>query len=158
MRMEMETIMEWRAPEHHFEKRTTDWYWMLGIVALAGAVLSFYFGNMLFAIFIVLSAVTLGTLSYRETKEVETRVTPKGIVVGKYLYAFRSQRSFWIEDDHVRGPRILLHPLNSFMPLITIPIAEEVDLDDLREILMQFLDEEFLEESLVHKLLDKVGL
>jgi hypothetical protein len=154
----LESIVEWQAPEHHFDKRTADWYWILGIIALAGAVLSFYFGNFLFAIFILLGGFTIGFLSYRETKDVTVKVTNKGIVFHKFLYEFRSHKSFWIEDDHTRGPRLLMHPLGTLSTLTVIPISEEIDLEQLRDLLLNFLDEEMLQESLVHRLFDKIGL
>jgi hypothetical protein len=154
----METIVEWQSPEHHFGPKSADWYWIVGIVAVAGAVLSFYFDNMLFAVFILLSAFTIGFLSYKETRDVSVRVTNKGIVFHKFLYEYRSHKSFWIEDDHVHGARILMHSQSSFSPLTVIPIAEEIDLEQLRDLLLNFLDEEILQESLVHRLFDKIGL
>jgi hypothetical protein len=154
----LETLAEWQSPEHHFDQRSKDWYWILGIVALGSAILAFYFDNFLFGIFILLAAFTIGFLSYKETRDVSVKVTDKGIVFHRYLYAFRSHHSFWIDDEHLRGARILLRPTNSFLPLTAIPVAEEVDLNELRELLLQFLDEEFLEESFIHRLFDKIGL
>ena len=48
----METILEWHSPEHHFDRKANDWYWILGIVCVAAAVLAFYFDNFLFGIFV----------------------------------------------------------------------------------------------------------
>lgn len=154
----LETIAEWQSPEHHFDRRSNDWYWILGIVSLGIAVLAFFFDNFLFGVFIILAAFTVGFLSWRETKDVNVKITSKGIVFHKHLYPFRSQRSFWIDDEHNRGARILLQPQNSFLPLITIPVADEIDLNELREFLLQFLEEEYLEESFMHRLFDKIGL
>ena len=151
----MESILEWHSPEHHFDKKSTDWYWMLGIICIGASVLSFYFGNFLFGIFIVIASLTVGMLSYKETKVVPIKIVHKGIVFGKHLYPWISFRSFWIEDEHVHGARILLHPNSSFLPMITIPINEEVDLNDVREVLLEFLVEEFLAESIIHHWFDK---
>ena len=154
--MENQTILEWQSPEHHFDKKTNDWYWILGIIVLGAAVLAFYFDNFLFGIFIIIAGLTIGMLSYKETKTVTVKITAKGIVFGKSLYPWMSYRSFWIEDEHIHGYRILMHPTNSYLPLVVIPVNEEVDLNDVREILLDFLAEEFLEESLVHKWFDKL--
>jgi len=154
--MEGETILAWHSPEHHFDKKSNDWYWMLGIVCIGAAVLAFYFDNLLFGIFIVIAGLTVGMLSYRETKVVPIRITSKGLIFGRHLYPWASFRSFWIEDEHVHGARILLHPASSYLPLNTIPVNEEVDLNDVRDILLEFLEEEFLRESLVHQWFDKL--
>jgi hypothetical protein len=151
-----ETILEWHSPEHHFDKKANDWYWILGIICVGAAVLSFYFKNFLFGVFIIIAGATIGMLSYRETKVVPIKIVPKGIIFGRHLYPWTSYRSFWIEDEHVHGARILLHPVSSYLPLVVIPINEEVDLNDVRDTLLDFLEEEFLKESLVHKWFDKL--
>lgn len=152
----METILEWHSPEHHFDRKSNDWYWILGVIVLGAAVLAFYFGNFLFGIFIIIAGATIGMLSYKETKVVSIKITSKGVVFGKVLYPWMSYRSFWIEDEHTHGYRILMHPVNSFLPLATIPVNEEVDLNDVRDVLLEFLEEEFLSESIVHKWFDKL--
>jgi hypothetical protein len=152
----METIIEWQSPEHHFDRKNVDWYWALGIIVLGSVVLAFYFKNFLFAIFLIIASIVVGTLSYQETKSAPVKITTKGIAFGRRLYPWLSVRSFWIEDDHIHGARILLHSTNPYLPLIVIPISEEVDLNDVRDILLEFIEEEFLHESIFHKWFDKI--
>ncbi len=152
----METILEWHSPEHHFDKKSNDWYWILGIITIAASVLAFYFDNFLFGIFIIIAGFTIGLLSYKETRDLNIKIVPKGIIVGRQMYPWLSQRSFWIEDDHIHGDRILIHPLGSLSPLVIIPVSDEIDLNDLREILLEFLEEEYLQESIIHKWFDKL--
>ena len=123
---------------------------------MGASVLAFYFGNFLFGIFIIIAGVTVGMLSYKETKVVTTKIVPKGIVFGRQLYPWTSYRSFWIEDEHVHGARILMHPVSSLLPLTIIPINEEINLNDVRDVLLEFLDEEFLKESIIHKWFDTI--
>lgn len=152
----METILEWHSPEHHFDKKKSEWYWMLGIICVGACVLAFYFGNILFGILLIVAGGTVGLLSYKETKSVPIKIVDKGIIFGRHMYPWTSCRSFWIEDEHIHGARILLHPLSVFMPLITIPINEEVDLNNVRDLLLEFLEEEFLQESIIHKWFDNL--
>jgi hypothetical protein len=154
--VEQETILEWHSPEHHFNKKSNDWYWILGVISLGAAVLAFYFGDFLFGIFIIIACATIGMLSYKETKILPVKIIHKGIIFGRQLYPWASYRSFWIEDEHTHGARILMHPVNSFLPLIIIPINEEVDLNDVRDTLLEFLEEQFLAESIVHQWFDKL--
>ena len=153
-----EALKHWQSHEHRRPEKQRDWFWILGIIAVAGAVLAFYFDNTIFGIFILIAGLALGLNHYRKPDEVSVTITGRGITFGKYLYPFASYRSFWIEDDHIHGPRILMHPTNNFLPLLAIPISEDEDIDDVRDILLEFLHEEFLEESLVHKLFDKLGI
>jgi hypothetical protein len=152
----METILEWHSPEHHFDKKSADWYWILGVIILGASVLAFYFHNFLFGVFIIIAGLTIGMLSYKETKSVLVKISNKGLIFGNALYPWVSYRSFWIEDEHTHGYRILLHPTNPYLPLTIIPVNQEIDLNDVREILLEFLEEEFLQESLVHQWFDKL--
>jgi hypothetical protein len=156
--MQKQSLIEWRVLEHPHSKKSRDWFWYLGIVAAAGTVLAFYFGNNLFGIFIIIAAITLSIKSFRKPEEVTVSVTTHSIVMGDYEYPYPNYRSFWIEDDHMHGPRILLHPLKSYLPLFILPIAEDVDLDLLRDTINDYLDEEYLRESVLHRLFDKLGI
>jgi hypothetical protein len=152
----MESIVEWQSPEHNFDRKTPDWYWALGVIAVGSAVLAFYFHNWIFGIFITLAAFVIGILSYRDTRVVTIKISERGITFGEKLHPFKEYRSFWIEEDHVHGPRILLRTFSSFMPLSIIPVAEEIDLNELHQLLIHFLREEYLSETLIHKLFDKM--
>lgn len=152
----METILEWHSPEHRFDKKKNDWYWILGIIVVGAAVLSFYFDNFLFGVFIIIAGATVGMLSYKETRIVPIKITAKGIVFNNQFHPWMSYQSFWIEDEHVHGARVLLRSTNSYLPLTVIPVNEEVDLNEVREIILEFLEEQFLEESLIHKWFDKL--
>jgi len=110
----------------------------------------------LFGVFIIIAGITLGMLSYKETKIIPVKIVHKGIIFGKQLHPWLSYRSFWIEDEHPHGFRILMHPTSSYLPITIIPVNEEIDLNDIRDILLEFLEEEFMEESLVHKWFDKI--
>ncbi len=151
-----EFFLEWQSPEHHFDRKSADWYWILGVIVLAVAVLAFNFGNTLFGIFVLIAGITVGTLSYKDTKHSDVRVGPKGIAFGRSLFPYSSYRSFWIEEEHTHGSRILLHPVSNFLPLTIIPIADEVKLDELEELLSNFLEQEPLQESILHKWFDRL--
>lgn len=150
----METIIEWQSKEHHFDKKSVDWYWGLAIITAASGFLAFYFDNWIFGIFIILAALTIGILSFRETRMVSVKISGQGIVFNRSFFPFSSYVSFWIEEEHVHGSRILLRSKNRMLPLTVIPIDENINLDDLRDILDNFLPLEFLEESIFHKWFD----
>lgn len=154
--MENEPILEWHSPQHHFDKKTTDWYWIFGIIVLAAAVLAFYFGDFLFGVFIIIAGITIGFLSFKETQVLPIKVTKKGVIFGRQLYPWTSYSSFWIEDERIHGAHILLNPTNSFLPLVIIPINEEVDLNEVRDVFLDFLEEEMLTESILHRWFDKL--
>ena len=154
----METFLEWQDYEHNYVEHTKDWYWILGIVTICAAILAFFFGNILFGIFILLAGLILGLLTKKKPKIVTIKITNKGIVVGDMQYPFANFHSFWIEDDHMYGPRILLHPKSSMLPLTAVLIGDNVDLDHVADILDNYLEEVPMRESAVHRLFDYLGM
>lgn len=157
-RAENVPLIEWRDYAHNYVEHTKDWFWILGIVTIGGAVLAFFFHNYLFGIFILLAGLVLGLLAGRKPKVVSSFVTPRGITVGDIHYPFSNFHSFWVETDHMHGTRILLHPTNSFLPLTAIMVEENVDHEHLSDVLNDYLDEVPMRESAVHRLFDYFGL
>jgi hypothetical protein len=151
-----EIFFEWESPEHHFDKKTVDWYWIVGIISVGASVLSFYFGNILFGLFILIAGFIIAYLSYKETAVVPIKIGAGGILFGRAFHPFDSYKSFWVEDDHMHGPRILLHPISNLLPLTIIPIAEGIDLTELEDFLIDFLNQEPMRESILHKWFDKL--
>src|SRR6185503_10371095 len=108
-------------------------------------------------IFILLAGLVLGLLARRKPRVVPIKITPRGIIVGDLQYSFDSYLSFWIEVDHMHGPRVLLHPKSSALPLTAIMIGDNVDLDHVADILNDYLEEVPMKESAVHRLFDYLG-
>src|SRR3989338_6162006 len=52
-------LLEWEGREYDHNPKSTDWYWALGIIAVAGTVASVLFGNYLLALLIIIAAVAL---------------------------------------------------------------------------------------------------
>lgn len=146
----------WEAPEHHHNEKSGDWYWALGIIALAGAGASVVFGNTLFALVILLGASTILIFSHRKPSMLEFAVTVRGIRVGNELYPYSTLESFFLDEDEPMGPQLIVKSNHLFMPLIIMPIPEEY-IDDIDDILSTRLKEEHLEEPLSHKLLESLG-
>lgn len=150
-----ETI-SWEAAEHlHIEKRS-DWYWALGIIAFVGATIAIIFGNILFAIVIVLGAVVMAVVSMREPAVIPFALTPRGMRVDDRLYPYATLESFCIDEESPYGPQLLLKSRGMLSPLVIIPLPDEA-VEEIDDILAERLPEEHLEESLAHRLLEFLG-
>ncbi len=149
-------IISWEAEEHAHREKNVDWYWALGIVAVVGAVISVIFGNVLFAIVIVLGAILMAIVSLREPSVIPFAITTRGVRVDDHLYPYSTLGSFCIDEDAQQGPQLLLKSRGTFRPLIIIPLPEEA-IEEIDDILAERLPEEHLEESLAHHLLEFLG-
>lgn len=148
--------VSWEAPEHRHIEKTSDWYWALGIVAIAAAAASMIFSNVLFGVVILLGASTMVLVAHRHPKMVSFEVSVRGIRVDNDLYPFGTLDSFCIDEENPAGPQLIVKSKHLFTPLIILPIPEDL-IDDIEDIIAPRLHDEHLEEPIAHRLLEFFG-
>lgn len=150
----MEPI-HWTAQEYTEQPRSNDWYWALGILAVAGAATAFIIGNILFAVVIALGAFVLTLYARKKPKDFEFEINGNGIAIGSHLYPYRTLESFCIPEDGT--PRIIVHSKRLLVPQIVIPVGDDVSLDDIYEILSEHIEEDELSEPFSERLAEWFG-
>ncbi len=146
----------WEAPEHNHIEKTGDWYWILGIVAIAGSIASIIFGNMLFGIVILLGAVTMVITSHRTPRLIQFEVSQRGVRIEDTLYPYSTLDSFYLDEENHSGSQLIVKSKKLFAPLLILPIPEEYT-DDIEDVIATRLREEHMEEPFSHKLLEFFG-
>jgi len=146
----------WEAFEHHHGEKTSDWFWVLGIITVGVTVAAIVLGNTLLGILIGISGALMGILAGRKPKIITYAVTLRGLRVEDRLYPYSTLHSFYIDEEHYVGPQLLVKSEKILMPLIVMPIPEEY-IDDIEDIVASRLPEEHLEEPFANKLLEFFG-
>ena len=146
----------WETHEYHHTPKTSDWFWALGIVAAACVFISVLLGNILFAIFLALSAFALSLYAARRPKSITVEIDSKSIRVNKTIFPFAHIQNFALLTD-VRSPSLILTMDKLLMPHILIPLGE-TDPENVRAILLPKLSEGHYEEPISAKLFDAFGL
>jgi hypothetical protein len=147
--------VSWTAHEYVFYEKTSDWYWILGIVAVTVAVVAILIGNFLFAPVVLLGAFALALYGSRRPNIHHYEITEKGVVVETVLYPYSTLEAFWIETSSI-PTKILIRSNKLLMPLIVIPV-EGVTEEEIRDMLNQHLIEEELNEPFAQKILEHIG-
>jgi len=157
--METSRKITWEALEHEHIEKKTDWYWAVGIVAVAGAILAIYFSNVLFAIVILIGAFASMLHGHSKPKVLVYEIGRKGIKVGEVLFPYSSLESFWVIDEEDNSQdKIFLKSQKFLMPLIIMPFdSRELEADSIRDYLLDYLDEEELEEPLSQIIMERFG-
>lgn len=149
--------LSWETIEYLHQEKTSDWYWIVGIIATSIAIIAIIMNNVIFAILIIISTFTLMLFASRKPSVVEVYIDDMGIRVGRTMYPFRHLDSFWVETRE-NNDRILLKSKKVLMPLIIIFIEEsQVHPYDVRSALMKHLPEEEHAEPFLEKLLVYLG-
>lgn len=150
----METIT-WKTYEHIHTDKSSDWYWIVGVVTVTIAIIAILLNNIIFAVLILIGSFTLTLLASKKPNLVNVTISSTGIMFNKTLFAYSGIESFWVEtrDSY---PRLLLKPKKLFAPFIVI-LLEDADPDDVRDILEKKLPAEEHAEPLLEKLLIYFG-
>lgn len=150
----MEKI-SWDTVEYLHREKTSDWYWIVAIVTISIAIISIILNNLIFAILIIISSLTLSLFASKKPEMVEVDIDNRGITVGKNYHPYGDLESFWIEtrDSY---PRILLKSKKLFVPFIMI-LIEDIEPQEINLLLSKYLPEQEHTEPLLEKLLLYLG-
>lgn len=148
----------WQAHEYYFQAKTTDWYWAVGIIGASIAIISIIYGNVLFAMLVLISTFALSVFASKEPPLVRFEINKSGVLIGKTLFPYGTLDSFWVEDNkHLGHPsQLFIKSKKVIVPLIAIPL-EGTDPEDIRDFLLDHLLETPHTEPLGQKLLEYFG-
>lgn len=149
-------IISWEAYEYPVQEKSSDWFWIVGIVGIAGAVTSLVLGNMLFALIILLAATAGIILSMREPDVASFSLLPRGVRINDELIPYSSIDCFCIDEEHRHGPQLFLRTRSILNPFISITIPEDY-IDVIDAFLRNKLNEEELDEPFGHRALEFFG-
>ncbi len=148
--------IEWSALEYEERKKSNDWFWMVGIIAIIVAGSAIYLKNILFAILILVGTFTLLLYVARAPRMVNFEINRRGIVVGATIYPYGTLKSFWLQDNG-RRKRLSIESQKMLMPHITLLIPDDMDTEAIRIFLSTRLPEEEHPESFAETVMESLG-
>lgn len=148
--------VRWEAPEHHHIEKSHDWYWALGILTIAATITALFLGNMLFGILILIAGGIVSIAAAREPQIIPFAITQRGVQIGNELFPYSTLEAFCLDEEHPYGPQLLISSKRIFVPMLVIPIPDEV-VDDIDDIIGERLPEDELEEPLFNKVMEFLG-
>lgn len=148
--------MEWDTLEHSYTKKTNDWYASVIIIMSAVIAVEFLVGNFVLIILTLVATATFLLLVARQPNMMHVEITKKGIRAGNMLYPFGDLDGFAIaEYEHEK--RLLLESNRQIVPLYVVPLPDEVNADNLREVLAAYIPEKDLKEPIPYLLFERLG-
>ncbi len=152
-----EAAIRWQGYEHEHIEHGKDWFLALGITAACIAIISVIFGNVLFAILILVGTGTLGLLARTPPAPVEFEISDRGIRVGRTLHRYNEVLAFWVEDHETDSPVLFVDTTKWSAPNLSIPLTG-TDSRAVRALLIQYAEEVPMKETLAHRVLEFLGL
>lgn len=140
--MARNVLLEWEGREYDHNPKDADWYWALGIIAVAGTIAALLFGSYLLAVLIVVAAASFALHAAKQPPLHRFQLVEQGIVIGDDLHTFERMISFSVLED-VDGefpPMISIKTESWLSPHLIIPL-EGVDVDRVYTYFLQHVDE-----------------
>ena len=155
----METL-EWSAPEYEEKERSADWFWVLGVIVATSAATSFIYGNYFFAAVLLLGGIMLGFFAWRKPNMILYQLNEKGLKIRDHFYPYENIKSFWVQKEESNPeikPMFFIKAERLFMPIISIPIENNLG-EKIRDMMLsKNIVEEEMREHLSEKIMESLG-
>lgn len=149
-------VIEWQAPEYEFHPKTPNWYWGVFLVALVIGLIALFTVNFLLLILIIVAAFAVMMYGARQPDVIKFATTHRGVRFHTRLYPYDFLKSFWVIETAEKR-KLILETDRIVLPHLVLPLGADINAEDLRRYLLQFLPEVRQEESLADLLSDYFG-
>lgn len=147
--------LSWKTLEFEKKERSPDWIWTVGLVSVLSSVVSFFYGNIFFGIFLLIAGAVTIIYALKHPKELSITISESGVSINEELIEYKNITSFWL-DETEKEVKLLLLVKTSFMPTLSLPL-EGVSASQVREAMTPYAKEEEMRESRSIALFDKIG-
>jgi len=154
----MEKEIIWRGPEFKYFHKESSWYWTTGIAAGILFLIALYQQNILLAIFVALTELTMIILAKRLPRTIEFKINEDGVHFGKMaFYSYEELTGFDINKENNEVSELVLLTDSKINPTIkiNIPLKDE---ENIRSILKDHIDEVEYENTFFDSMADLLGL
>ncbi len=140
--MSRTALFEWEGREYDYNPKTADWYWALGIIAMATIIALILFGSYLLALLVLVATSAIALHAAKRPPIHHFCIVDQGLLIGDDLHLFERMESFSVlEDIDGEFPPILsIKTHNWLSPHLIIPL-EGVDVDSVYECFLINVDE-----------------
>lgn len=153
-----ETItFSWEIPEFEYTEKTKRWYYIVGGVAVIGIILSIIFANYLFAFLLLVGGFLMITLAGKQPNLEVVEISNHGIHITGVKNPYTNIDGFWILRNKENQYILLFHVMRNINPIVSIQIHPDINPMELREYLLNHLEEEEIKEPMADRIIRKIG-
>lgn len=154
--MEETTTIVWQAPDKIDKERKVDWYWAVVLIAIAGGVLSFMFGNFLLGVFIILASLLVFFFASQKPKIQEYKIDEQGFHINKHLTPFQAIKAFWLEETPEYN-KLFLETNDPLTPILSILYTNIETGDQIYAILIKKIEQKPMVEPISQQIFERLG-
>jgi len=157
--MPRQPIFEWQGREYKFEDKSADWYWALGIIALAAIVACVLFNNIILALVVGAGAISIALHAAKHPRIHRFQITEEGVAVDNNLYTYENMLHFSVLEyaDPTWPPSLSIKTKSLLVPHLLIPIVGHDPLE-VYEYVLNHVPEGRHDESVIDRLVDMLRI
>ena len=146
-------LLHWEAEKFEDLDRHPHWHFIVFIVLLLFLLYAIFSNNYLFGIIVILSGFLIYVFEKMPAKRFSFGISTQGVLADDVLHKFSSLKSFWIFYEPTKDGRkeLSLEKKGFALTNLHIPL-NDMDPDQVREILLQFIPEMNHPESIIDSL------
>ncbi len=148
--------MEWVTPEYQHYEKSREWYAVVGIIVVGVLAAEVILGEVMLIILTILATVAFLLMAMRHPQDLRVEISRAGVRIGGELHPYPSLHGFAVVES-IGGHKLILESTKRFTPYMIVPLGEEVDPHEVRDLLSQQLLEEDLREPVSHILFERLG-
>lgn len=147
----------WESPEFEFREKTKKWYWIVGVTTILLIIIAIILQNYLFGFLVLISGFLMFSLSTKEPLSMPIEISQHGIKIHNDMYPYGKIETFWIGKNRENEAILLFRADRKINPVISVAIQPNINIMQLREYLIQFIEEQEMREPFTNKVIDKIG-
>ncbi|HUX81007.1 MAG TPA: hypothetical protein VMV38_01645 [Candidatus Paceibacterota bacterium] len=123
--MATNVIMEWEGYEYDHSPKSADWYWALGIIAVAATIVAILFASPLLALLIITATIVIALHATKRPPLHHFRLVDTGLMIGDDFHPYERMTSFSVLED-IEGelpPMLSIKTESWHSPHLVIPLA-----------------------------------
>ncbi len=148
----------WDGVEHEHLEKSVDWYWGLGIVIVTGIIIAIVSKNYLLAVLLFMGGLMLGFYANDKPAPVHVEISERGIKLNRDLYIYESIVSFWMYKDHKDREQLVIVTGRKVLPQRIISLPSEISHLEIRNYLLDFVEEKESKPTLIDTIAESFGL
>jgi hypothetical protein len=148
--------MEWTTPEYRHYEKTREWYAVVGIIVLGALIGEIIVGDVMLVILTILATIAFLLMAMRHPQDLHVEISTAGVRIQGELHPYPSLRGFSVVESF-GGHKLIIESTKRLTPYIIVPLADDVDPHEVRDLLAQKILEEDLREPFSHLIFERLG-
>ena len=148
--------LKWAVVEYEQKDRTSDWFWALGIIIIAGSITSVILRDYFFAILLLIGGVCLVMFAIKKPEMINYELNEKGLQINNTLYEYKRIKSFFVRIEG--KPTLFIKSSRLFLPLLSADLVD-ISPQEVKQIMLDHnIPEEEMKEHFSEHIMERLGL